>query len=232
MFNGNVPSLSDIAAVTGNNNGFGDGNGWWVLIILFAIFGGWGNNGLGYGGGGAQEGYVLATDFATIERKLDGVNNGICSLGYDQLAQMNGINTNIMTAASNLSAQLNAMSANEQACCCATQNLITSGFADLNYNLATQECNTRQAVANASREIIDNDNANYRALNDRLTAMEMAAKDDKIASLSEKVSALNLAASQAAQNNYIIGQLRPAPVPAYTVANPYAGSYNYCGCNC
>ena len=41
-----TPSLADIAAVTDgnrNNDGFGNGNGWWVLIILFAIFGGWGN---------------------------------------------------------------------------------------------------------------------------------------------------------------------------------------------
>jgi hypothetical protein len=48
MFNtGAMPSLADIAAVTGNKNdgGWGDGNGWWVLIILFAIFGGWGNGG-------------------------------------------------------------------------------------------------------------------------------------------------------------------------------------------
>ena len=41
MFNtGTSPSLADIAAVTGgnrNNDGWGDGNGWWVLIILFAI---------------------------------------------------------------------------------------------------------------------------------------------------------------------------------------------------
>lgn len=42
MFNSNGPSLADIAAVTGNrnNDGFGEGNGWWILIILFAIFGG------------------------------------------------------------------------------------------------------------------------------------------------------------------------------------------------
>lgn len=50
MFNmGSAPSLADIAAVTkdGNGDGWGNGNGWWVLIILFAIFGGWGN---GWGG--------------------------------------------------------------------------------------------------------------------------------------------------------------------------------------
>ena len=33
MFSSSMPSLSDIAAVTGNrnNDGFGDGNGWWIL---------------------------------------------------------------------------------------------------------------------------------------------------------------------------------------------------------
>ena len=47
MFNSS-PSLADIAAVTGgnrNDGAWGDG-GWWVLIILFALFGGWGGYGL------------------------------------------------------------------------------------------------------------------------------------------------------------------------------------------
>lgn len=63
MFNGNSPSLADIAAVTGNNkDGWGDGNGWWVLIILFAIFGGWGNGfGGGYGNGGDRASVPCAT---------------------------------------------------------------------------------------------------------------------------------------------------------------------------
>ena len=79
-------SASDVALLTGNgNNGFG-GNGdnaWW--IILFLIFG-WGRNGFGGGfggnGGGIGENYVLATDFATIERKLDAVNSGICDATF------------------------------------------------------------------------------------------------------------------------------------------------------
>ena len=78
-------SASDVALLTNgngrNSSGFGsDGdNAWW--IILFLIFG-WGRNGFGGGfggnGGGVGENYVLATDFATIERKLDAVNSGIC----------------------------------------------------------------------------------------------------------------------------------------------------------
>lgn len=247
MFNGNanVPSLSDIAAVTNGNNEFGGNNGWWILIILFAIFGGWGRGGYGFGQGdgtGAADNYVLASDFATLQRqidsasgtienKLDNVNNGICSLGYDQLGQMNGINTNIFNAQTAISTQLNAMTAQQAACCCETKNLINTNFADLNYNLATQSCQTRQAVADSTRAIIDNDNANWRALDARLTAMEMSAKDDRISELQQQLSAMQLAASQQAQNNYIVNALKPAPVPAYPVANPNVSYYTGCGCN-
>lgn len=54
--NASGPSLADIAAVTDgnrNNSGWGDGNGWWVLIILFALFG-WGGNG-GFGRNGRRD---------------------------------------------------------------------------------------------------------------------------------------------------------------------------------
>lgn len=41
--------------------------------------------------------------------------------------------------------------------------------------------------------------------------------------------ALKLAASQQAQNNYLVNQIRPCPIPAYPACNPWAGSN--CGCN-
>ena len=49
-----------------------------------------------------------------------------------------------------------------------------------------------------------------------------------------QMPAYQLAASQAAQNNYLVSTLRPSPSPAYVVANPYCcnSGYNYgCG-NC
>lgn len=245
MFNNggmNVPSLSDIAAVTNGNDGFGGNNGWWVLIILFAIFGGWGRGGAYGGNGGVADNYVLTSDFARlqsqidsttgmIEGKLDSVNNGICSLGYDQLGQMNGINTNIFNAQTAIAAQLNAMSAQNAACCCETKNLINSNFADLNYNMATQSCQTRQAIADNARAVIENDNNNWRALDARLTAMEMAAKDTRINELQQQVNAMQLVASQQAQNNYIVNALKPCPVPAYMVPNPNASYINGGCCN-
>lgn len=231
----NTPSLADIAAVTNNNDGFGGNNGWWILIILFAIFGGWGNAGYGWGGnanGGAAEHYTLASDFATLQRQIDtatadlktattAIGNGISSLGYDQLSQMNNINTNINASQNALMAQLNAMQAANAQCCCENK-----------YLLAEQSCQTRQAVADSMATIINNDNANYRALNDRLTAMEMSAKDDKIAALTADNQTLRFAASQADQNNYLIGQLKQCPIPAYVVPNPYCNcGTSTCVCN-
>lgn len=210
-------SLSDIAAVTRDNDGFGGNNGWWILIILFALFGGWGNGNWGAGSAGAQQNYVLASDFATLQRQIDsttadikqGVNavaNGLSSLGYDQLNQMNGINTNINAAQNALMAQLNAMAAANAQCCCENK-----------YLMAEQSCQTRQAVADATAAIINNDNNNYRALDARITSLVLEAKDDKIAALTAQLNA----ADRDAQSQYIINQVKQCPVPAYVVANPY-----------
>lgn len=90
MFNGNEGySLADIAAATGNNNDTWGGNGaWWIIILfLFAFTGGWGNNNgcnnnCASTGSGITDGYILTSDFANIERKIDGVNQGLCDGFY------------------------------------------------------------------------------------------------------------------------------------------------------
>lgn len=204
MFNNsNVPSLADIAAVTNNNDGFGGNNGLWVLIVLFAIFGGWGNGGY-VGNAGSAANYTLASDFATLQRQIDSttadlkgattsIANGLSSLGYDQLSQMNGINNNI----SNLGFQL-------QQCCCDNR----AEIAQVKYDMATGNCAITNAINQAAQNIMQNDNANYRQLHDENVANAMAAKDDRIAALTAQVNALQLAASQSAQNEYLLSQLK------------------------
>ena len=51
----------------------------------------------------------------------------------------------------------------------------------------------------------------------------------QLAGTGQQLFAAQLAASQAAQNNYLVSTLRPSPSPAYVVANPYCcnSSYNY-----
>ena len=237
-------SLSDIAAATGrnsgSNDGFGDGNGWWIIIFLIFALGGWGRNGFGGGfggnGGGIGENYVLATDFATIERKLDGINNGICDSTFalnntitngffgvqNSLTQgFSGLNTALLQGNYALSSQL-------ADCCCKTQRAIDG----VNYNMATNTCAITNNATMNTRDIIEAVNTNYRALHDEIVANRIEDKNAQIVAQQNEINALRLKASQEAQNNYLISQLGDkCPVPAYVVNGPTPVNFptNCCG---
>lgn len=263
-------SASDVAVLTGRNgqDGFGDGNGaWWIIIFLIFAMSGWGRNGQGLfgngnAGGGAVDGYVLSTDFATVERKLDGVNNGICDSTF-------ALNNNLTTGFANVQQTLcqgfsgvnSAITANGYEtrlgvqglasqlancccdirqqisdCCCTTQRAIDG----INYNMATNTNALQQTLCNSTRDIIENQNANYRAIHEELVANKLEAKNDRIAEQQNEINALRLAASQERQNAYLLNELKPCPSAAYIVPNPNC-CYNYnvtgvgygnSGCNC
>ena len=225
-------SLSDVAAVTRNNDYndgmFGGNGGWWIILLFLFIWGrgGWGGFGEGNSVPCATQADVrAAVDQQTLISKLDqqtygladstyalnnsimngfhGVDNAVCTLGYQNQAGFNSIANQISS------------------CCCETGRAIERGFADTNYNLATQFCDTRRAVTDSARDIIDNTNCGIRSSMDFLT-------QDKIATLQSENQNLKLAASQQAQNNYLVNMLRPSPIPAYQVSNPYCcnGYYN------
>lgn len=227
----------------GNGWGFGGDGAWWIIILFLFVFCGWGGNWGGNNAGngaGVVDGYVLTSDFANIERKIDNVNNGLCDGFYQQAQLINGVqqgmSNGFMTAeisrANQQAAfmqQLNAMQMQQANCCCETRAAIQG----VNYNLATQACETRQSINTGTRDIIDNQNANARAILDAMTAQRIEAKDAKIAEQSQQLFAAQLAASQAAQNSYLIQQLRPTPIPAYSSCNPWAaGTYIGCGTGC
>ena len=220
------PTMTMPVAPTGMmGGGFGGENGWWVILFIILLFG-WGRNGYGNNNGSVMDGYVLASDFATVERKLDAVNNGICDSTF---ALNNAINGGFATAELSranqqaaLMQQLNAMQMQSQECCCENR----AAIAQVRYDMATQACDTRNTVNTAARDIIDNQNQNSRAILDFLT-------QNKMRDLESANQELRLAASQAAQNNYLISQLRPCPTPAYITCNPWAGSsYGGCGTGC
>ena len=230
---GTMLTMPVAPANTGNGNGFGwggDGAWWIVLFLIFAAFGGWGNGfGFGGGGNGVMDGYVLTSDFA----KIDSVNQGLCDGFYQQAQLVNGTNMAMANgfaqaelSRSNQQAalmqQLNAMQMQNQECCCENR----AAIAQVRYDMATQACDTRNTVNTAARDIIDNQNQNSRAILDFLT-------QNKLRDLESANQELRLAASQAAQNNYLISQLRPCPTPAYITCNPWAGSsYGGCGTGC
>nr|DAH52482.1 MAG TPA: hypothetical protein [Caudoviricetes sp.] len=252
---GTMLTMPVAPANTGNGNGFGwggDGAWWIVLFLIFAAFGGWGNGfGFGGGGNGVMDGYVLTSDFANVERKIDSVNQGLCDGFYQQAQLVNGTNMAMANgfaqaelSRSNQQAalmqQLTAMQMQNQECCCENR----AAIAQVRYDMATQACDTRNTVQNTTRDIIDATNCGFRSIDQRLTAQEIAAKDAKIAEQNQRLFAADLAASQSAQTldmrNYVSAQFayyNPRPVPSFSVPAPYqytgcGNQYNCNGCGC
>lgn len=240
---GAVMTMPVQPAYQGGNGGFGGWGGDWASwIILFLIFGmfGWGGYGGGWGGNSGNglgspsgqgwatradinEGFALnglqngqSSILSAMTNGFHGVDNAICNLGYqlqqcccDNARAIDGVNYNLSTQGA------------------ATQAAIQG----VRYDMATQACDTRNTIQNSTRDIIDNQNSNSRAILDFLT-------QDKIATLTAENQSLKFQASQAAQNAFftanqeaqtaeLIRRINPMPVPAYQVPNPYAG----CGCN-
>ena len=240
-----------VMATNGNcNNGgmFGNNGDWIWAFLLFALLGNGGWGGVGYGGGrgGVGENYVLATDFATIERKLDGVNNGLCDGFYAQNTNMlngfasvqqtlcqgfNGVNATVTNGFAGV---------NNAICTLGYQN--QAGFNALSTQLAQCCCDTRAAIADVKYanerntcDIIRAGQDNTRAILDYLTG-------EKISSLQAENAGLKAQISNDRQSAYIIDKLSPCPAPAYVVQAPskvnfptdccgnFTG-FSGCGCN-
>ena len=256
-------SAADVAAVVGNNNGrnngdgmFGDNGAWWLIVLL--LFG-WGRGGFGgYGGGyGSTSGDCCCKPCATQADLAAGFNNSAVLSNLNDLALgqagiqqtlcqgFNGVNTTVMQGFNgvdnaicnlgyNVQGGFNGLSAQLAQCCCDTRAAIS----DVKYTIANESCDTRHAIYNSTRDIIDNANANSRAILDFLT-------QDKIATLTAENQSLKFQASQTAQNAFITANQeaqtaelirrlgRDCPVPAFVVPNPnccYQYAQPTCGC--
>ena len=227
----------------GNRNGFGGGSG----------------------SSGAADNYVLASDFAQISRQLDQgfdriadsttqINNGLCNGFYQELVNTNGINTNIASSTAALQSTLcqgfngvntaitngnfglqnaiNGVSSQIASCCCD----LREGISGINYNLAMNTNQIQNAMCLNTRDIVDSQNAGTRAILDAITANRIEDKNAQIQAQQNEINKLQLAASQQAQNAYLIDQLgQKCPQPSYLVCNPN-GPLNYAvtsaGCGC
>ena len=82
-----MPTMTMPVTPANNSGGFGFGGdgAWWIIILFLFVFCGWGNNSWGGSNGngsGVMDGYVLTSDFANIERKMDIINGGLCDGFY------------------------------------------------------------------------------------------------------------------------------------------------------
>lgn len=255
MMNETGLTAADVAAVTRNNDGYGNGmfgNEWaWIVILL--LFG-WGRNGFGgYGGGyGApcatqadvrsavdqqtliskidQQTYGLADSFTALNNTLNnnfrGIDNAICTLGYQGAQHTN-----------NLSAQL-------ADCCCGIKGEIK----DVAYANAmnTNQLDRRISDCCCETEKMNMQNRfDAQAYNcNTLQAIDKVGDriidylaNEKTQALRDENFALRLAASQAQQNEALLNKLSPCPSPAYVVPNPNCCynanvTYSNCGCGC
>jgi hypothetical protein len=154
-------SLADIAAVTRNNNeGFGDGNGWWIILILLFALGG---NGFGYGRGvdarcATVEDVNNSANFTRLENQVrfnenaiqngfSNTFNGIANLGYRELENFSTLRYDNAIGQKDLAAQI-------AECCCKTQTAI-------------------HAEGEATRALIQENK--IEALQSKINALELAA---------------------------------------------------------
>lgn len=233
MFNSNNGySLADVAAATRNDDGGFGGNGaWWIIILFIFCFAGWGNGNWGGFGGNSSNGYLTEADLQrgfdnqTVLNKLNGLENGLCDGFY-------AMNTSLLNGFNGIQNQLNTGALTAQQIASNTDNLINTNFANVNYNMATQFCDTRRSIGDNIRNLNDNQNSNTQAILAAIQQIREDAKDDKIATLTAENQNLRFEASQQTQNNYLVSALTPpAPVPAFQVPNPFASYYTGCGCN-
>lgn len=223
--------------VGGGNNGcsngmWGDNGAWWIIIFLIFALGGWNNNGWGNAsnGGGAAGNYVLASDFATIQRQLsDGfgdltsqtryIQNGLCDGFYNMntslLTGFSGVNQAIMTNGYETRNAITGLSSQLANCCCTTERAIDS----VNYNLANQFAQTNYNMAKNTCDIIRSSQDNTQRILDYLV-------NDKMTALQAENTALRGQISQGEQTATILNAVNRTPTPAYVVPNPYC-CYQY-----
>lgn len=149
----------------------------------------------------------------TMLQGFNGVDNAICSLGYQTQQGFNGTNMAI--------AQLGFQ--NQQCCCEINRNVDA-----VRYENAQNTC----AITNA----IHAEGEQTRAL---INANTMQDLRDKISDKDRDLLAANFQISQVAQTSNIVNQIKPCPIPAYLSCSPYQsfGPYGYgngygngCGC--
>ena len=236
----NEMSPADYAAVNGNNNGmFGnDGWAWIILLVLFGYGRGFGFGG-GFGGGcgapcATQADVRAAVDQQTLISKLDNSVYGLSDATY-------ALNNAITNGFHSVDRGFCDISHQISDCCCSTKQAI----GDVKYTIAQEGCETRHAMFNNTRDIIDNANANSRAILDFLVQDKLATKDARIAQLENKLSqseqnAFISATIDASQATLIRRLGADCPTPAYVVQPPQpvtfptncCGQVNYAGNGC
>lgn len=258
---GNSGNLGfDMGALLGNmmgarnGDGFGTDGGMWAIILIIALCGGFGNGNGGLFGNGNNSASTTAAIDASLQRgfdnqsvinKLNGLENGVCNLGYSQLGQTNDVTNAVRSTGNDILQSLQTLmmslmqqgftqSTQMQNCCCNIENLLQQA----NYNRQADTCSITNAIKDMGQAIMQNDNANARQLHDEQVAIQMQAKDDRIAQLTAALSRCDNRADNAEQTTQILNFLNPPTVRAIPANSGFGwwgswgnGNNNCCGNN-
>ena len=223
-----------------NDGLFGGGSGGWlgILLLIALLGGGLGFGGFGgFGGGAGLQGMATRADinegFAlnNITSGITAIQQGICDATYAINNGLRDVGMNMMQGFNGVERGFCDLSHQLSDCCCENR----AAIAQVRYDMATQACDTRNLIQSTTRDLIDNQNANFRALMDYQVNREMREKDAKIAELQN-------AASQAAQNAYLTAAMdanvatilrrtgHDCPTAAYLVQPPTPINFPLNGC--
>lgn len=184
----NEMSPADIKAVLGNGAGAGDGfggwgGGWWPLIFLAMMWGGFG----GMGGGGfmpwmmmsgmgqngsdhtdsvVQRGFDQAAVTGAIGNVANAVNNGFANTATQLCSGFAGVNAGVANGFAQAEIAANARQIANMQQGFAAQTAVTDGLYGLGSQLASCCCENRLATANLGNTIIAENCADRAALSD------------------------------------------------------------------
>ena len=215
-----------------NSGGLMGGDGLWAFLLFALIFGN-GNFG-GFGGGGQgltraelYDGFAIQNIDAAVRNVQNGIADSTYALNNAITGGFNGVGNAICSLGYNVQGGFNTLGHQISDCCCGTQRLMERGFCDIG-----------NAINMQTRDLIDNQNANYRSLMDFMV-------NSKIESLQSENANLRLKASQSDQNAVIRAAIdastaeiirrtgNDCPTPAYWVNPPTAvpvPAQGCCGC--
>lgn len=218
-----------------------------------------------------QQGLSDAFNFNQLDNGIRGIQNGLCDGFYAMNTSISNLGFQLLNCCCEVKGAIaengwqtrDAINMNSnaiQGALCNGFNGVQRGFADLGYKLQDCCCTTQRSIDgikfdmaqlgcginnsinNSTRDILESNNANTRAILDFLTK-------DKIDTLLAENQSLKFQASQTAQNSFITANQdaqtaeiirrlgRDCPVPAYVVPNPNCCynpqvTFGNNGCNC
>lgn len=143
-----------LMAMMNNNGGFGGNGGWfWIWIILiFFMWGGWGNNGFGRTGEDASRlASQLNTDTNTtmLMQAIQGNKEAISNLSNTLNCDINSLQTALNT----ISCGVDKLGAEFKLSGCEVINAVTSGNASLASKLAECCCTTQRSIDSVNLNI-------------------------------------------------------------------------------